>query len=257
MSQAQEAAAILRAAWRARVPIAALPEACRPGDRAAGYAVQAMLAAGETIPGWKIAATSVAGQRHIGVDAPLAGRLFASRMVRSDESLDYRGNAMRLAEAEFAFTLGADLPPRAARDELAEIRAAVASVHPAIELPDSRFVEVARAGAPQLIAECACADFFVLGAAAGGGWRDLDLAAHRVRVTRNGAPACEGIGANVLGDPWRALVWIANELSLHGPGLSAGEVVTTGTCIVPLPVVCGDTLEADFGVLGVARVRLL
>ena len=45
-------------------------------DRLEGYAIQAMLAnlSGQGIDGWKIAATSRAGQAHIAVDGPLALR---------------------------------------------------------------------------------------------------------------------------------------------------------------------------------------
>jgi 2-keto-4-pentenoate hydratase len=54
----------------------------------------------------------------------------------------------------------------------------------------------------------------------------------------------------VLVDPRIALAWIANELRVHGPGLHAGEVVTTGTAIVPAPIAPGDHFEADYGPLG-------
>ena len=47
-------------------------------------------------------------------------------------------------------------------------------------------------------------------------------------MQRNGALAREGLGANVLGDPWLALVWLANELATYDAGLHAGRVVTTG-----------------------------
>ena len=40
-------------------------------------------------------------------------------------------------------------------------------------------------------------------------------------------------------------------------GLPArGQVVTTGTCIVPLPIEPGDRIHADFGVLGSVSARM-
>jgi len=77
-----------------------------------------------------------------------------------------------------------------------------------------------------------------------------------VRVTRNGVEAAVGRGANVLGDPRTALVWIANELSRHGPGLRAGDLVTTGTCVTPVPAAPGERHVADYGVLGTLEVML-
>ena len=102
--------------------------------------------------------------------------------------------------------------------------AAVESLHPAIELPDSRFRHFERAGLAQLVADNACAHRFVLGPATTADWRALDLANHRGRMLRNGVVAEDGIGSNVLGDPRIALTWLANELSApwrnaeSGPG---------------------------------------
>ena len=73
---------------------------------------------------------------------------------------------MRVAEAEFAFRMGVDLPPRPQPYSVDEVLAAVATLHPAIEVPDSRFDDFTIVGAPQLIADNACAHLFVLGPAA-------------------------------------------------------------------------------------------
>jgi 2-keto-4-pentenoate hydratase len=131
-----------------------------------------------------------------------------------------------------------------------EVLAAVAALHTAIEVPDSRFADFATAGGPQLIADNACAHQFVLGPEAPTSWRGLDLAAHAVAGRVAGRLEREGRGANVLGDPRIALAWLANELSRHGVTLAAGQVVTTGTCLVPMEVGPGDEVSADYGVLG-------
>ena len=68
-------------------------------------------------------------------------------------------------------------------------------------------------GAAQLIADNACADYFVLGPPAPDGWQSIDLAAHRVTGRVNDGAPREGVGANVLGDPREALAWLVNELS--------------------------------------------
>ena len=49
-----------------------------------------------------------------------------------------------------------------------DVVAATASLHLGIEIPDSRFEDFSIVGAPQLIADNACAEFFVLGAAVRG-----------------------------------------------------------------------------------------
>ncbi len=130
----------------------------------------------------------------------------------------------------------------------------MASLHPAIEIPDTRFADVVSAGAAQLIADLACGHQFLLGPAAPPSWRGLDLAAHRVGAAIGGGPTVSGEGRNVLGDPRAALAWLVNELSGLGITLHAGEVVTTGVATVPLAVAPGDVMRADFGELG--RVEL-
>ena len=110
-------------------------------------------------------------------------------------------NLMKVAELEFAFRMGEDLPPRAKPYEQAEVLARVAALHPAIELPDSRYHHFRAVGALQLIADNACAHYFVLGAAAPDSWRNLDLAQYQVRGLMNGALAETGRGRQCAGRP--------------------------------------------------------
>lgn len=239
-----------------------LPERCRPRNRAEGYAVQAEVVQllGERPLGWKIAATSVAGQKHINVDGPLAGRLLANRVFAAGSeaanAIDLRGNLLRVAEAEFAFRMAHPLPPKANGQTyaVAEVMAAVDTLHLAIEVPDTRFNDFVRAGAPSLIADLACASWWVVGSGVSADWRAMDLAAHRVSARSGPQTVADGVGANVLGDPRIALTWLANELCAYGDGLAAGEFVTTGTCVAPVPCAPGDALAMDFGALGTIAV---
>ena len=116
----------------------------------------------------------------------------------------------------------------------------MATLHPAIELPDSRFDDVTSVGAAQLIADNACAHYFVLGEAAPDSWRSTRSRGARGRSARSsGSGSARAAGANVLGDPRVALAWLVNELSTLGITLDAGQVVTTGTCLVPLAIADG------------------
>lgn len=250
------AAAMLWHHWQQSTRLDELPARCRPGTRAEGYAIQAEVAklSGMSIVGWKIAATSTAGQQHIRVAGPIAGCLLSARAVECGARLSLAGNHMKVAEAEFAFRMGRSLPKCAESYSVIEVLDAVASLHPAIEVPDSRYNDFTRVGAEQLIADTACACWFVLGPATQVDWRVHDLAQHSVTAYRNGALAGQGSGANVLGDPRVALAWIANELCTYGDGLRAGDVVITGTCLTPVPIVAGDNVKIDFGEFGALEV---
>ncbi len=256
-SHCESASELLWSHWQDGKRLPALPPQVRPATRAEGYAIQAELEkrSGAPLYGWKIAATSEAGQKHINVDGPIAGRILAERVRDAGRPLPFGGNAMRVAEAEFAFRFGRELGPRAKPYAVPEVLDAVATLHPAIEVPDSRYDDFVKVGAAQLIADNACAHDFVLGDAVTVDWRAMDLVEHKVTGTVAGKLARDGKGANVLGDPRVALTWIVNELSQLGIPVKAGQVVTTGTCVIPLPIAPGDEVSCDFGKLGGLRIR--
>jgi 2-keto-4-pentenoate hydratase len=260
---ATEAARLLWHHCHAGTALDALPPGLRPATRAQGQAVQAQWpqVAGRAVVGWKIAATSAAGQAHINVSGPMAGRILAGEVAADGATVSLHGNRMRVAEPEFGFRFGADLLPRAEPYTQEQVLAAVATLHPMFEVPNSRFADFAQAGEAQLQADNACCGRFVLGAAAVVDWRALDLRALRVAGRVRDANGCRlersGDGSAVLGDPRIALTWLVNELSSLGIALEAGQLVSTGTCMVPLDVQAGDTVHADYGVLGSLTLRLI
>ena len=246
-----EAAAIL---WRTRLDqrrIDALPERLRPTSLAEGYAIQDAMVplARQRVAGWKIAATSKAGQAHIGVTEPLAGRLFQDFILPDGASLPAAPLHMAVAEVEFAFHLGRDLGRVGAPYAMPEVCEAVAALHLAIEVPDARFERFAEIGPAQIAADDAFAAWFALGPKVRD-WQHLDLPNQKVRLLKNGAVAVEGIGANALDDPRLALTWLANHLVKRGFPLKAGDIVTTGTCIIPATIAAGDAVVADYPGLG-------
>ena len=243
--------------------MAHFPLSLRPQTRQEGYAAQAALQQinAQPMAGWKIAATSQAGQHHIGVSGPLVGRIFAPTVIPQGQAVSLSGVRMLVAEPEMCFVMGRDLPPKATPYTQDEVMDAVSALHVAIEVPNSRFDDFVTAGEASLIADNACAHAFVLGDAAQSNWRGIDLSKHAVsaQVHRGDGNSWNraGNGSAVLGDPRIAMTWIANELSSLGLTLAPGQFVTTGTCMVPLEIVAGDTVEADFGLLGRISVRFV
>jgi 2-keto-4-pentenoate hydratase len=242
--------------WRAGTKFASLETSLRPRDRTEAYAIQAAIERYSTqnLFGWKIAATSEAGQKHINVEGPMAGRILSETVIPDGGTASMAGNEMRVGEPEFAFRMARDLPPRSSPYTQREILDAIDTLHPAIEIPDSRFADFVSAGAAQIIADNACAHLFVLGAPAPANWRTLDLVEEKPVITLRGKRFI-GHGKNVLGGPLIALTWLANELRRLGVTLKAGEIVTTGTCHPPLPIAAGDYFEADFGLIGKVSVK--
>jgi 2-keto-4-pentenoate hydratase len=248
---ADRAADLLWSAWRAGDVIDGLPDDVRPYDHEAGWAIQQRLGdhAGPGY-GWKIAATSAPSQAVIRIGTPLPGRLFDRFRVEDGGTVPFAGLHMRVVEAEFAFRMARDVGPEPTREE---VLAAVGGMHLAIEVPNSRFVDFAHAGSSQLMADAACAGWFVLGPEVPG-WASTELSTARTALWINGERAAVGRGAEVMGDPRTALVWLAEELAHLGSGLRAGEIVTTGSTTDVPSITEGDRVRADFGALGEVKV---
>ncbi|MBV8953660.1 MAG: fumarylacetoacetate hydrolase family protein [Solirubrobacterales bacterium] len=253
---AQRAAEVVWEAWSSGRPLAALPEELRPRDLEQGYVIQRALddLAGRPV-GWKIAATSPAGQRHLGADGPMVGRLYEMQHRPSGSVLSVGAMQMRSAEPEFAFRFGA---PVSAGERGAlgvdEVLKAVDSLVLAIEVPDSRFADFSAVGVPSLAADAMCGGYFLLGPAIED-WRSLDLAGQAARLTVGGEEVSSGSGAAVLGDPRDALAWMANQVLDHGWDLRQGDIVLTGASAPPIPVHSGDEVVAEFEGLGSLEVR--
>ena len=226
----EDAARILAEAWRTGTPLAALPEDCRPKTAAEAYAVQdaAAAALAQKVVGWKVGATGQMARKLLKTRLPFAGRVYASRVHRDGATIPSGAHPMRGLEAEIAFRLGKDLPPRARPYTMAEVRRAVASVHPAVEIVSSRWTDWLAVGLHSVIADHGANGALVVGRPLSGG-TELDLDRLEVEMRVDGTTVGKGTGAAVIGGPHGSLLWLANLLRRRG-GLKAGEYVSTGTC---------------------------
>ena len=250
---------LARRLWAARTGGGTVPLAA--GDVLIGaddaYAVQREIAALAGLPraGWKVATTSEAAQRLLGVPEPVTAPMFEPHCFESPAALAIFEGQSASVEAEFAFRFDRPLPRRDTAYSCAEVLAAVGALIPAIEVVACRFEGgFAGLGGARLIADMAANLAWVRGAETGD-WRGRDLRPHPVVLSKNGKIVAEGNGARVLGDPLNVLEWTANHLSGLGDGIGAGEVVSTGTCTGVVPVAPGDVLIADFADLGEVEVR--
>jgi len=259
MTNIDAAAKIIHECWTSDQVVDALTASDCPASPEEGYAVQAAMASlrGEGIRGWKIAATAQAGRQHINVDRPLAGRLYESIVFDDGARVPFENNRMAVAEAEFVFMLGADLVPQQAPYTEAQIADAIASLHPGLEFPDSRFSDFTAVGTACLVADNACARHFVLGAATKEKFDALALAEHPSELWINDAQVTSGYGRDALGGPLTALTWIANTLSGLGIPLRSGEFVTTGVTGKPSPIRQGDHVRVDLGRFGTVSATLV
>lgn len=226
---ALRAARMLVAARRERRLIERLPLDCRPGDLAAGYAVQAQVAGMlGAIGGWKIGAADPGG-------TPLHAPIFAQEIHPSGVTLAAKEFTGAIIEAEIAFRLRQDLPVADVAHDAVSVARAVERV-PALEIYRSRYREPGAAEEAEQLADCLANGGLIVGVGVGIGvesvmsggvmptW-DIDLAVDdtlkQVRAARHPA-----------GDPLQLVVWLANHLNRCGGLLSAGQVVTTGALLL-------------------------
>ena len=216
----------LAAVWHGGEPLRALPPALIPHSTAEAYAAQTALVARlmpilGPIVGWKVGAPSPAAE-------PAAAPLLAD-LVRPSPAR-FGGPRLRLfgIEAEVAFRFGQALPPRPEPYGEAEVSAAIHSMHPAIELVETRFE--AWEGPPGLakLADLGSNGGFCFGPGSAD-WRSRDLARPIVTLEIDGKRMAERVGGNTAGHPMRTLIWLANHAGRLGRGLVAGDVVTTGS----------------------------
>lgn len=235
-------------------PLPALDAATRPRDEAQAYAVQdAVHAALEPslgrVSGHKIGCTTAVMQAFLKIPNPCAGGVFASTVHASPAHVPH-GQFLHVGvECEMVVRLGRDLPASATaytRDSVAE---AVAEIMAGMEIVDDRYVDYKSLDTPTLIAD----DFFDAGCVLGApvrDWRALDLTSLTGITWINGIEVGRGRGADVMGHPFAALAWLANNLSQRGRGLRAGEFVFTGSVVETKWVSRGDEVVMEIERLG-------
>jgi len=237
------AAEFLLAARHSGQRPAALPENMRPRTVGDAYAIQDAVAAKlGAIGGWKVGAKNASAE-------PTCAPLPATLILRSPQRFAAGRFAHNGVEAELAFTFSHDLPPRPQPYCVADLEASVATVHPAIEIVDSRFVDLGAVDALSVLA-----DFQSNGALVVGNGVALphafESSTQEVALDIDGVRAVESRGSNPAGDVLSLLAWLANHVAARNGGLRCGDLVTTGSWTGMRFVASGTRVEAAFAGIG-------
>jgi 2-keto-4-pentenoate hydratase len=248
----------LIAAEQRCVPIEPITSLYPDLTEADAYRVQMAVVAtkverGDRVTGRKVGATSQAIQQLLRIDEPIYGTLFESNQVAKGETISLSRLIHPRVECEIAFLLGEDVvsPGIAVTDVLAATQAVMAS----LEINDPRTREW-KIGSREAIADNGIAARFVLGE------QRLPVEGHdlpntTVVLKKNGEEVASATGAAVLGDPARAVAWLANKLAEHHQNLKAGEIALPGSMTPIYPVSAGDRVRARFDALGSVSVHFV
>src|SRR4051812_19302746 len=236
-----DAAAGALATARTGQPIAGLPEGARPQSEADSYAIQdaVLRRLGERVGGYKVGFSPEGGI--------FCAPIYASKVHASPAGLPARGFHLIGIECEIGFRLNQAFAERAkpySRDEVL----GAASLHPTIEIVDSRYQDFRSLDRLQVLADNFSNGALVYGAAASG-WQGLDLAHPPIAVTADGKDFAECTGLRA-GDPIGLLVELVNFVANRRGGVPAGTWVTTGTHTGLVFTEPGVTIRAEYGPLG-------
>ncbi len=238
-------AAAALVAGRRGSPIAALPQAARPTSEADCYAIQDEVGRrlSETFGGWKVGASPEGGY--------LCAPIYASRIHPSPASLPAGGFHIIGIECEIGFRVNTALAARTRPYSREEILAVV-SMHPTIEIVDSRYADFRSLDRLQVLADNVSNGALVYGVATSG-WEGLDLAHPPIEVTADGRHFAECTGLR-SGDPIGFLIEAVNHAASLRGGVPAGTFVTTGTHTGMVFTEPGVHIRADYGGLGRVEV---
>ena len=241
----EAAAERLRDAQVQGEPCAPVRELIGDSDITAAYEAQRInndlrVAEGGRVVGLKIGLTSLAVQKQLGVDQPDFGLLFADTEVKNGGGVDASSILQPKAEAEIAFVMKHDLTGDIT---LERAKAAIDYAVGAIEIVGSRVLNW-DIRITDTVADNASASHFVLGDVRQD-VNELDLAAVKMQLNKNGEVVSEGMGAACMGNPLLALVWLAQTFADLGTPLKAGDIVLSGALGPMCAGEAGDTFAAS------------
>lgn len=212
--------------------------------------IEKRLADGDVIVGKKIGLTSKVMQQMFNVSEPDYGHILASMVLEDGAEVAIDHLLQPKIEFEIAFVLKEDIQGPNVTEE--QIVKATDYIVPAFEIIDSR-IEDWKIRFEDTVADNGSSAYAILGGRPTK-LEDVDLETLGMNVLKNGHYVDHATGAAVMGNPIRAVKWLANALGRYDIGLKKGEFVLSGALTAALPVNPGDTFVADFAHLGTIQV---
>ena len=245
----ETAARFLVAARQARRPGERIAEAYRPADVAAALAIQQRVTEllGLPIGGWKCSVPSA--ERSVAA-APIYS---PSIIATSPCPILPIGGRARI-EPEVAFVIARDLPRRSTPYSETDVRAAIRAPHLVLELIGARYGDPAAVTYLELLADGIANQGLFVGPAVPDAL-DRPLDAIPIAIDAAGRSLHAVQGKHPDGHPLKPLVWLVNFLAQRGEGLTAGQIVTTGSYCGVVDVPLDVSLSVGFGELGALEVR--
>ncbi|ATU73058.1 2-keto-4-pentenoate hydratase 2 [Gluconacetobacter sp. SXCC-1] len=230
-------------------PPATVDPALVPATETAAYAVQDAVGRGlGPIVGWKVGASGPEAE-------PAAAPIHAGTVFGTGATVPH-GLCRHLGvEGEIGYRFARALPARPRAYARAEVLAAIGTIHPVIEIVDTRFEKPASQHHLLHLADQQSHGALIVGPGQTA-WQAVNPVAERVVLSIDGRVVADHTGGNAAGDPLRLLVWLANHAARRGIGIGAGCLVTTGSATGTVFVAHGTDAEARFPNIGQVTAHL-
>lgn len=198
----------------------------------------------DQVAGFKGGLTSPGAQKKFGLNCPVAGVLFTSGKIAGYPVIDRTAFRGLLIETEIGFLVSKsiDKPLR----NIEELKEKISAVLPAIELPEAGFTNIQEIKGVDVIAANVGAVKFIPGLPR---TPSEDINNIKVTLYHNGKVINQGKGSEVMGDQWKAALWLVNRAIESGYEVKPGQILMTGAIGQMLPGYPGNYL-ADYGEFG-------
>ncbi|UCH75489.1 MAG: hypothetical protein JSU82_06535 [Rhodospirillales bacterium] len=209
--------------------------------------VDRKLAAGDAVIGYKAGLTGKLARWWFDIEDPVFGVLLASGRRHDGATIGEPAGRHMLLEAEIAFVAGARIEGPVA--DVAALKPLIRGVAPVIEAPAGGFPksEARKLTVADIVANNVSAHVLIVGKEHSPD--GLDLKKLTATLSRDDRQVSKGTGADAMGDPWTAALWLVNVAVRQGRVIEPGHYLSTG--------VIGKRIEsepgryvAEFGELG-------
>jgi len=215
--------------------------------------VNGRLAAGDSVAGYKAGLTGSLARWWFSIEDPVFGVILEGGLRRSGDVLAVPKGRHMLLETEIAFVAGARIDTPV--EDVAALKPLIRGVVPVIEAPSGGFPEnqARKLTVPDIVANNVSAHVLIVGAERSP--EGLNLKKLRATLSRDGKQVSKGTGADAMGDPWTAALWLVNIAVKQGRVIELGHYLSTGVLGKRVETQPGSYV-ADFAALGTVEFEI-
>ena len=255
----EAAASIISSARINKTKLGEIKKDCRPTEENESYLIQNLVknhlgqkGYGDQV-GYKIGCTTPVMQKYLNIHNPCAGVIFESTVQKNFGQTKHNDYQYPGVECEIAVSLSKDMNKNNGLYTEASVVDYVDSVMAAIEIVDDRWDNYHNVSTPTLIAD----NFFGAGCVLGNRNKITDINLNSINgyMKINNKIVGSGTGKDIMGNPFKALAWLANLNVTAGTPLSSGQFVLLGSIVETKWVNKGDLVEIEIDELGKASIE--